>query len=378
MAPPSQRYRQIGFYLEGGDGQDVKLDLAIRPEELTVSEPSRLIVQQTLGGAWADSFDRGLVSINLSGTLGWRGSLLLSGEDAFAQLRQTVFLDWHKRRKDALAAGNDPATVKLTFIDTLDSLTYVVAPQQFSLRRSKSAPLLMRYQIRLAVLDDADGPSGIIDQIISALSNPLRWLAGVTGLGGVLTTIQGYISTGLALYGAASTAVRSFVGMISGVLNSVASVASDVRGEFSGLNGDLLTTARSLCQAGSNALSALATDPTLPDYLLIPARRLPSLLTEADCTMANSFSLGRSYTSFDDLYGASNCSSTGGGLPPSPYAVLDSNPFDDFFPATASLIGVSEAASAALGTLQVDPLQLLGRDAFVARQLSTIAVGVTV
>ena len=378
MAPPSQRYRQIGFYLEGGNGGDVRIDLTIRPEELTVAEVSRLTVQQTLGGAWADAFDRGLTQINLSGTLGWRGGLLLSGEDAFAQLRQTVFLDWHKRRKDAIAAGDDPANIRLTFIDTLDTLTYIVAPQQFTLRRSKSSPLLMRYQIRLVVLDDADAPNGIVDQIISALSNPLRWLAGVTGLGGVLSTIQGYINTGLALYGAASAAVSSFMGTIAGVLSAVASVASDVRGQFTGAAGDLLTMARTICQAGSNALAALATDPALPDYLLLPARRLPSLLTEADCTMANSFSLGLGYTSFDDLLGASNCSSTGGGAPASPYVALGTNPFDDYFPATASLIGVSAAATSALGTLQVDPLLLLGRDSFIATQLGTIAAGVTV
>lgn len=378
MAPPSQRYRQVGFYLEGGNGQDVKLDLAIRPEDLTVSEPSRLVVQQTLGGAWADSFDRGLVTINLSGTLGWRGSLLLSGEDAFAQLRETVFLSWHARRKEAIAAGDDPNTVRLTFIDTLDSLTYIVAPQQFTLRRSKSSPLLMRYQLRLVALDDADAPSSLIDKIIAALSNPLRWLAGVTGLGGVLTTLQGYLSTGLALYGAATAAVTGFMSTITSVLGMVTNIAGNVRGEFSGVNGDLLTAARELCQAGANALSALATEPGLPDFLLLPARRLPSLLTEADCTMANSFSLGRSFTSYEDLLGASNCSSTGGGLPPSPYVVAGTNPFEDFFPVEASLIGVSGTATAALQSLQIDPLLLLGRDAFIARQLEAISAGVSV
>lgn len=376
MAPPSQRYRQIGFYLEGGDGQDVKLDLAIRPEELTVSEPSRLIVQQTLGGAWADSFDRGLVSINLSGMLGWRGNGFLSGEDLFAQLRETVFLSWHERRKEAIGSGQDPNTVRLTFIDTLDGLTYVVAPQQFTLRRSKSRPLLMAYQIRLVALSDADAPSGLLDKIIAALSNPLRWLAGVTGLGGVITTLQSYVSTGMALYGTASAAVGAFMGTVAGVLGTVASVASTVRGEFIGTDSGLLSSARVLCQAGANALSALATDPALPDYMLLPARRLPALLTEADCTMANSFSLGRSFTSYDDLLGASNCSSTGGGEPPSPYVALGTNPFDDYFPVDVQRIGVSGAATAALETLQIDPLLLLGRDSFIARQLQTIADGV--
>ena len=203
-------------------------------------------------------------------------------------------------------------------------------------------------------------------------------MATRTGLGGVIGTIQGYLSTGLALYGAASGAVRSVMSTITGVLGSVASFAADVRGEFLGAGGDLLTAARSICQAAANALAALGTDPALPDYLLLPARRLPSLLTEADCTMANSFSLGRSFVSFDDLLGASNCSSTGGGTPASPYAVLGTNPFDDYFPQEGTLIGVSGTATAAIKSLQVDPLQLVGRDAFIARQLQAIADGVTV
>lgn len=194
MTPPSQRFRQIGFALDGGPGELLRFDLAIRPEDLTIAEMSRLTVQQTLGGAWADSFDRGLATITLSGTLGWRGSLLLSGEDAFKQLHDTLVLDWHQRRRDAIGQGTDPTEVQLTFIDTLDDATFIVAPQQFSLRRSRSAPLLMRYQIRLLALADADAPSGLLDQISRALSNPLRWLSGVTGLGGVVSTLQGYLT----------------------------------------------------------------------------------------------------------------------------------------------------------------------------------------
>lgn len=376
MAPPSQRYRQIGFYLEGGSGSDVKFDLTIRPEDLTVAEPSRLVVQQTLGGAWADAFDRGIATINMSGTLGWRGGALLSGEDAFAQLRSTVFLDWHQRRKDLLDQGSDPAAVRLTFLDTLDSLNFVVAPQQFTLRRSKSSPLLMRYQIRLLALDDADSPSGILDQITSALSNPLRWLAGVTGMGGTLVTMQSYLDQGLNLYGAFSTSVRNFTSMGSSVLGAVQDIAATTRGVFADNDAVLLGTARAIMQAGSNALQAIALD-TLPEYELIPAYRLPALFQEADCTMANSFSLGRTYRSWDDLFGASGCSSTGGGDPPSPLAGL--NPFETYFPTASASILVSPAATAAIKTLQqADPLALIGHDATIAAQLDVISAGVSV
>lgn len=377
MAPPSQRYRQIGFLLEGGKGPDVRFDLTVRPEDMTVAETSRLIVQQTLGGAWADAFDRGLVQINLSGTLGWRGGALLSGEDAFAQLRNTVFTEWHLRRADAIAAGDDPATVRLTFIDTLDGLTYIVAPQQFVLRRSKSRPLLMTYQLRLVAIEEADAPSALLDQISAALSNPMRWLAGRAGLTNTLARLQNYLDTGMNLYGQASSAVRAFVGTGTSLLGTVNGIAGDFQGVFSGLNGSMLATARAFSQAGGNALAALSIDGSLPDYLLIPARRLPSLFVDADCTMANSFSLGRSYPSYDDVFGASLCSSTGGGRPASIYDVAGTNPFDAYFPAVVAPVGVSAAATQAMQALRGDPLLLRGQDDMIASNLSAIAAGVS-
>ncbi|HEY0205068.1 MAG TPA: hypothetical protein VGC15_13075 [Acetobacteraceae bacterium] len=383
MAPPSQRYRQIGFYLTGGAGLPVKFDLAIRPEDLTVTEPSRLVVQQTLGGAWCDSYDRGLVSIALSGTLGWRGSFLLSGEDAFAQLRQTVLVEWHQRRQDAIDAGTDPSDVTLTFIDTLDDVTYVVAPQQFVLRRSKSSPLLMRYQIRLLAVSDADAPIGLLDEISKALSNPLRWLAGVTGLGGTLSslggylaTAQSYLATGKALYGQFTSAVSGYVSTVVGVLDAVQDVASTSRGLFTGADAQLLALASSITRAGANALSAMSPNDDLPDFLILPALRLPAVLRDAECNMANSFSTGQQYTTYEDLMGASTCSSTGGGDPISFYTATQLNPFETIFPELDTHATVTEEATAAMSALGRDPLLLRGQDALIADQLAKITAGV--
>jgi hypothetical protein len=154
-APPSQTYRQIGFSLQGAPGGPVEFNFGLRPEELTVTEPSRLTVQQTLGGAWADSFGVGVSTITLSGTNGWRGGLLSSGEELFRQLQTTCFTGWHQARADAIAQGQDPDDIELYFTDSLDDIAVVVAPESFQLRRSKTSPLLMRYQIKLLVLGGA-------------------------------------------------------------------------------------------------------------------------------------------------------------------------------------------------------------------------------
>ena len=91
MAPPSQKFRRIGFALTG-PGPDVRYDFVIRPEELTRQEASRLAVQQTLGGAWVDSFGRNLSSITIAGHTGWRGGFLTSGEDLLLDLRNTCLM----------------------------------------------------------------------------------------------------------------------------------------------------------------------------------------------------------------------------------------------------------------------------------------------
>ncbi|HEX5678796.1 MAG TPA: hypothetical protein VFX91_12595, partial [Alcanivorax sp.] len=111
----------------------------IRPEELTVIEPSRAAVQQTLGGAWLDNFGPGIKSVNIGGHTGWRA--LYGDEDGFAlfkRLNNTVFRLWHAKRAAAIEAGRDPDLIQLVFVDELDELVYVVAPLSFQLRRSKS------------------------------------------------------------------------------------------------------------------------------------------------------------------------------------------------------------------------------------------------
>jgi hypothetical protein len=63
------------------------------------------------------------------------------------QLREATFVAWHTKRNEVHGKGRDLNTVRLTFVDTLDNLNCIVASKRFQLRRSKSSPLLIRYQI---------------------------------------------------------------------------------------------------------------------------------------------------------------------------------------------------------------------------------------
>jgi hypothetical protein len=377
MVPTSQKYRQIGFVLSGG-GDDVRLDLYVRPEDLSRPEPSRLTVQQTLGGAWADSFGRGVSTITLGGTLGWIGNLTTSGEDLFQELRTTVFKAWHDRRAAVAKQGQDPATVSLYYMDSLDTISALVAPESFTLRRSKSSPLLIRYQIVLKVLDDSGGPDSIIDDITNALSNPLKWIAGQAGLGNILTQIGSYVQEAQAVVGSAMTAVTSFVNTGQSLIGAVEAIAGQAEGNFDALQSALLGTTAAFCQAGATAFNVYAADDTLDPTLRISVMALASNFNDAACTCINAFNSEQSFSSYDPLYGASTCSSTAGGDAPSTFTVNGQNPFETWFVPAQAPVTVTAAARAAIAALRADPIPLIGNTAQVAHLMQTAANGITV
>lgn len=143
--PRSQKaeVRPISFTLNSG-GNFSSGNLLIRPEDLTRTEPSRLSVTQTFGGAWADNFGRGVGTLTISGHTGWGQGNRFSGFDEFQSLYARVYQGWH-------AAGGQ---AELVFADALDEFVWIVAPQVFTLKRNRQRPLLMMYNIVLTWLAD--------------------------------------------------------------------------------------------------------------------------------------------------------------------------------------------------------------------------------
>jgi hypothetical protein len=376
--PPDQSLRQIGFLLTGAPAGDFQFVFGLRPEDLTVHEPSRLTVQQTLGGAWADSFDIGITTITLAGHCGWRGGTYLSGEELFQGLRDTVFQAWHDGRADAIQQGQDPDTVSLYFTDSLDGISVIVAPRSFQLRRSKSSPLLMRYQINLLVLDQADGPDFEDDAIVAALSNPMRWLAAADGLTNAALLILRYETLALGAFGSAAAAIRNFVGIGVAIINSVADTARAVIGQFTALEGAILSVGVQLCQAASNAFTVLAADITLTAEEILPMMALASAFNDAFCSMRNAFDLIGVFPDYAAMRGASSCSSTGGGDPASIFALQDVSPFGYVFPSGAPMVSVTADAQAAMDSLQGDPLAYADQQSIVADLMRRTGQGISV
>lgn len=199
VTPPDQRVRPIGFRLSGGGAAGLHM-MAVNPEDLAWIEPTRLTVQNTLGGAWADHWDRAVATIRLSGHTGWRppgNGGGAGGEAAFITLRDTVFEQWNTRRTEIARGGGDPNVVRLDFVDALDLRSALVAPNLFQLKRNKNSPLLQRYHIELLVLENLGSPGAIRDAVMDALNSPLTFLGGSSALEAAADTIE----SGLDLLG---------------------------------------------------------------------------------------------------------------------------------------------------------------------------------
>lgn len=350
--PSSQKadVRPISFVLDdrtSGDLLPSSVDLAIRPEDLTRGDPSRLNVQQTLGGAWADNFGPGVPTITISGHTGWRplAGSLGDGEARFQALKTTVFDQWHAKRRDAVQAGRDPDLVQLVFSDSLDGFTVVVAPMSFTLRRSRSRPLIYQYQISLTVLDQnvdqtsflsklgvdtgaleslgLDSLTASINEITQAINDVQAWIDRT-----LVAPVKAFMDQTARLYGA----VRGLVAAVDGIAGSVISIAQ--------------MTAR----AGMNLFRSVAAIANLPNQIRSRLMQIAGAYSNVFCVLRNALRQQLYYEDYNPLFGSSNCSSTSGGRPLS--TLSGQNPFYSVVPTQRPLpVSVTSSAQNGLRTL---------------------------
>jgi hypothetical protein len=364
----------ISFVLDARGGAADEVALFIRPEDLTRSTPSRMSINQTLGGAWVDSFGEGLEAFSISGTLGWRTGP--NGEDGAARLktmRDKTFAKWHSMRQRAVDIGDDPNGVKLRFVDTLNNYTSVIAPQMFEIRRSKSRPLLASYRITFIALGKG-GESGIplFGLNFGGLGIDVSGF-GLDSLFSSLNEINGFINT------ARNFVDRTILAPVQNFMRLSGRVFSAVHGTIqNGLSlGDpLINVARSIAQTGLNVFRTMAAVANIPISAKAMLMQVAGAYSNIFCVLKNALKNLQTYENYNPLYGSSNCSSTGGGLPPSQYA--GQNPFFAVAPQSSGAVGVSPRAATALGLLThtdivIAPLPL----PTIASTLEDVTSGVT-
>jgi len=333
-------------------------------------------VHQTMGRdltGWVDNFGPALPSCTISGHTGWRHSegLGMDGWGSFEALNSLVMQDYPEARQRAIDQGVDPALVRLIFVDVLDRFAWPVVPMQFVLRRSKSRPLLYQYNITLQALADTVeipdvqipeyGNSGLARTALSAASETIEADAPAI-------SVPSAPSLGSVLRDFAKLATKVFDkvnGLISGVKNFATSIVNGAIG-----------LARDLAAVGLGVFRTITNLANLPLDLKARAARVAAAFNQVVCIFQNALRPRKPYEQYDDLYGASNCSSTTGGRPPSPYAGL--NVFELMMP-DGKPANITGSALFSIGEIRrADPVLAPLPMPDVERNLQAIVGGVSV
>jgi hypothetical protein len=130
---------------------------ALNPEEYSISEPNRVTITQTKGGAFADEFGAGLPTITMKGTTGFKNgtSSGTTGYTKFDELRTTIRNVYNRLSPGQIVTPDK----EMMFYNYTDGDFWVVTPQTFQLLRTVARPLLYTYNIELIGLRPANIPS---------------------------------------------------------------------------------------------------------------------------------------------------------------------------------------------------------------------------
>ncbi len=382
MTPSSQKAdaAPIGFLLfdSQNSNNNYHMDLIIRPEDLSRREPARVLEHQTLGGLWVDDFGQGVTTIEISGTTGWHGGQSEDGRTLFQDLHDKVFAKWFALRDGYAATGKNPDNVQLIFSDSLNQHVDVVVPKQFTLRRHKARPLLAQYQISMLSLGPAEmGGLSIPDSIWNSVNNPYgRYTSSIANLDAIVQQRMALFDSVNLYLGDLSNAANEVLATSSSLLTAVSGAAATLVGIFDSITGPLLYASIQLEQAARNAFLML----TLPYAITANAKytlmAICGNLSDSYCTLRNGFNILTSFWDVGDMFGASNCSSTGGGRPLSPFEFQ--NPFLSAFASEPNPVTVSAAASASMSALASADPQAPMAVPVIKQHLANISSGVSV
>lgn len=395
LPPTSQKAnrRPISFVLTD-DGKVLRgVTLVIRPEDLTRNQNSRSAVHQTLGRGlqgWVDEFGEGLPSCTISGHTGWRyttnGGDRQDGAEAFLELNALVMEEYHTAKQKAIDTGRDPAKVKLIFSDDLDYFAWSVTPTSFQLRRSKSRPLLYQYQISLQAVDTNIDAQHIILPERGSIPSGQESLAVVyVGIKSHTVSIQVLLDSTIRT--TQPNLLDQLVGFgsnISGFMTQSLALFQRVQSEiqsnaqfFSEQLNFLIANAQAFADVGRTIFRTISAIEGLAEGAKAELMQVATAYNEAYCIFANSLRPRGVYDDFSSLYGASNCSSTTGGLPASVYA--NTNPFSLMFASNREFITVSSEAKAAIqkvttSDVVLSPLPLVDLDRAAVAMMSGVAI----
>jgi hypothetical protein len=187
-------YRQT-FEIKNNRVSKYRHTLLINPEDMSVEEPHRATVTQTLGGAYLALFGQGLQTVTISGKTGFHARIgsdgtLTDGYTEIKRLRNYIYRE---------IIMNPSDKIEMFWYNWEDDEYYQIMPLSLRIQRSTSLGKLYRYELQFICIKILGGD----------LSAPLGGSSG--GIGGIAKPSADNLLTGVraleigqALIGASS------------------------------------------------------------------------------------------------------------------------------------------------------------------------------
>src|SRR5690606_27383357 len=139
----------------------------------------------------------------------------------------------------------------------------------------------------------------IIEGLLSGINRITQWLKEITRWADktIITPIKAFVAL-------TQRVLDSVVGMIRTGVNLAARA---------------IFVARDLAQAGMHIARTVSAILNLPDLVKQQVNRVATEFSSIFCLIKNALNITPYYDDYSSVYGASNCSSTAGGRPPSRY-----------------------------------------------------------
>jgi len=122
--------------------------MLLNPGDMSMDETPRNAVIQTLGGAYVTDFGQGIPSVTMSGITGYHARQNAVGVQADGYTEWKAFRDKLYR----YYVTSKSTQIELYWFNWEDGEYYKVIPQPLRLTRSKTEPLLYRYEFRFVCI----------------------------------------------------------------------------------------------------------------------------------------------------------------------------------------------------------------------------------
>jgi hypothetical protein len=144
-----KKFTKQTFAIKNGDEEVVRHTLLVNPEDMSVNEPAKVTVTETLGGGYVSDFGSAFKTVSIQGTTGYRARYNADGElrDGY-----TEFVHFRSEVYRKFLDANEPKYA-MYWYNWEDEEYYRIQPTNFRLMRNKSEPLLYRYELQFTCLE---------------------------------------------------------------------------------------------------------------------------------------------------------------------------------------------------------------------------------